>query len=167
DKATSDLFAVNRAQKVSGEEWLRVRFENPEEIVEIQNRESRALWPSVISFCNTFAEDGEKHIIEGVGLIPSLVARMEGRPRHMVWVGDAEKGHAEAMIRHALENPQQDWLGADGFTREKIEAMANFVRAMSRYFESEAGKYSLPYIELDHDNFDESAERVIEFLMLS
>jgi len=82
-----------------------------------------------------------------------------------VWIGDSERGHVEAMVRYAQEFPRQDWMAASGYSKARIEAMANFVLTMSRYFKAEAEKYSLPYLEIDHDHFDESVERVVQFLV--
>ncbi|MEK7227707.1 MAG: hypothetical protein AAB641_02335 [Patescibacteria group bacterium] len=159
---SSDLFILNRTEHIPEEEWLKDHNELPEKIIEYQNRESIALWPSIVSFCNSFCEDNATHVVEGVALLPSLVAQMKDKPKHIFYVGNTSEKHAQSMLNFAKNYPQLDWMGSSGYTDEKIKAMANFVREMSLYFKLEAEKYGFAYYEIDDDNFQESIRKILE-----
>lgn len=159
---SSDLFIINAAEHISDEEWLKNHNEFPEKVIEYQNRESIALWPSLVSFCNSFCEDSAIHVVEGVALLPSLVFAMKDKPKHIFYVGNTSEKHSQSMLDFAKKFPQWDWMAASGYSDEKIKAMATFVKEMSLYFKSEAEKYSFPYYELDDDHFEQSIKDIIE-----
>ncbi|MBX4181672.1 hypothetical protein KW807_02295 [Candidatus Parcubacteria bacterium] len=161
----SDLFILNRTEHVAEEEWLKDHNELPEKVIEYQNRESIALWPSIVSFCNSFCEDNAIHVVEGVALLPSLVAQMKDRPKHIFYVGNTSEKHAQSMLDFAKNYPQWDWMGSSGYSEGKIKAMANFVREMSLYFKSEAEKYGFPYFEIKDDDFEGSLDEICKFMM--
>ena len=163
----SDLFAVGEVENATHDEWMRARLEQPQKIIESQNRESVALWPSIVSFCDSFVEDNEIHIVEGVAMLPSLLTKMKNKPKNVFYVGSMDKKHTEAMIYYAQKFPELDWMVALGYDRKKIEATANFVNAMSTYFKAEAEKYGFPYYKIDDDNFDVSIEKIISSVMLN
>ena len=157
----SDLFAVDIAERDDEKEWIDRHGNRPEEVVEIQNRASVALWPSIVSFCNSFVEDSAIHIVEGVSLLPSLIADMKNRPSHIVFIGNTSSKHIREMLAFGQQNPEQDWMTSMGYSKERFEAMAKFVKKMSEYFKVEAEKYNFPYYELDDDNFDQSLNVII------
>lgn len=156
----SDIFRLRRENSLSEEEWLKEHTDHPEITIDNQNRESVAFWNSIVAFCGTFCEDNAKHIVEGVALLPHLVAGMKNKPMHIVYVGNTQKT-AEAMLKFMRENPEQDWMAAMNYNEKRVEGMANFVRAMSQYFKDEAKKYGFPYYEIDSDNFDGSIQDII------
>ncbi len=158
----SDLFILNKTEHIPEEEWLKDHNESPEKVIEYQNRESIALWPSLVSFCNSFCEDSAIHVVEGVALLPSLVYKMKDKPDHIFYVGNTSDKHEQSMLEFAKNNPQWDWMSASGYNDEKIKAMGNFVKEMSFYFKNEAEKYGFPYYEIDDDNFEESIRNIIE-----
>lgn len=158
----SDLFILNKTEHIPEEEWLKNHNELPEKVIEYQNRESIALWPSVLSFCNSFCEDNAVHIVEGVALLPTLVSQMKNKPSHIFYVGNTNEKHVQSMLDFARKSPQWDWMGASGYSDQKIKAMANFVREMSLYFKNEAEKYGFPYYEISDDNFNRSISEIIE-----
>ena len=158
----SDLFILNKTEHIPEEEWLKDHNELPEKVIEYQNRESIALWPSIVSFCNSFCEDNAIHIVEGVALLPSLVAQMKNKPNHIFYVGNTNEKHVQSMLDFAKNSPQWDWMGASGYSDEKIRAMANFVKEMSLYFKNEAEKFAFPYYEINDDDFTGSISKVIE-----
>lgn len=158
----SDLFILNRTENVPEEEWLKEHNELPQNVIEYQNRESIALWPSIVSFCNSFCEDNAIHIVEGVALLPSLISQMKNKPMHIFYVGNTSEKHVESMLGFAKTFPQWDWMGGAGYSDEKIKAMANFVKEMSLYFKTEAAKYGFPYYEINDDSFDSSIAEIIE-----
>ena len=158
----SDLFILNKTEHIPEEEWLIDHNELPEKVIDYQNRESIALWPSIVSFCNSFCEDNATHVVEGVALLPSLVSQMKDKPKNVFYIGNTNENHFHSMLDFAKNFPQWDWMGASGYSDEKIKAMANFVKEMSMYFKNEAEKYGFPYYEIDEDNFEGSIARIIE-----
>lgn len=163
---SGDLFKINSYNKLTDTDWLQLHQHNPEQVVTDQNRESQAFWNSIVSFCNTFAEDNVNHIVEGVALLPELVASMEHRPQHIVYVGNTSDDHRAAMWEYARTHPEQDWMAVMGYSEARVEALATFVQKMSEYFKAEAAKYDLPYVELDDTDFAGSLHRA-EALLLS
>ncbi len=162
---TGDLFRTNFYNSLSEEEWFKLHLERPEVVVEDHNKESAAFWTSIVSFCNTFCEDSAIHIVEGAHLIPSLVASMEDKPSHIVYVGNTDPNHFKHMLDYSQKNPEQDWMASLNYSDKKIEAMGNFVLEMSKYFKSEAEKYGFPYFEINDNDFEGSLEKVCKFLL--
>jgi 2-phosphoglycerate kinase len=158
DKA-GDLFKINAYNELSVEEWLTLHTQNPEKVVVDQNRESRAFWSSTVSFCNTFAEDYVQHIVEGVALLPELVAAMDHKPQHVVYIGNTSDDHYQVMQEYAHAHPEQDWMAAMGYNETRVRALATFVKKMSEYFKAEAAKYHFPYVEMDDNDFFGSLAR--------
>jgi 2-phosphoglycerate kinase len=158
----NDLFIINKTENISEKEWMSNHVDKPEISIDYQNRESKAVWPSLVSFCNTFCEDDAIHIVEGVALLPSLVSQMNNRPQHVVYVGNTNLNHAKSMVEYAKNFPERDWMGARNYSDDKINAMAHFVRAMSLYFKSEAEKYGFSYYEIDDINFQGSIEKICD-----
>ncbi|PIR89461.1 MAG: hypothetical protein COU07_00990 [Candidatus Harrisonbacteria bacterium CG10_big_fil_rev_8_21_14_0_10_40_38] len=159
-----DLFIVEKTETVSEKEWIENHLNNPKKIVEYQNRESKALWSSIESFCNSFCEDDTVHIVEGVAIISSLVAGMKNKPENVVFVGNTSENHLKSLLEHVRDFPRKDWMSALGYSEERIEAMASFIKEMSLYFKSEAEKYGFPYFEISDDNFQSSIGSIVEKL---
>lgn len=156
-----DFFIINRTENVPEEEWLKNHLEQPQVTVDYQNRESNAIWPSLVSFCNSFCEDNAVHVIEGVAILPSLVSEMKNRPAHVAFVGNTSVEHVHAMLEYAERFPDKDWMTQLNYSKKKIEGMANFVRTMSLYFKIEAEKYGFPYYEISDTSFDDSIAEVV------
>lgn len=162
---TGNLFRLRRENSLTEEEWLKEHLEQPEITIENQNAESMAFWNSIVAFCNTFCEDRANHIVEGVALLPSQVAQMENKPAHVIYVGNTSPDHFKSMLNFSREFPEQDWMAALNYSEKRIEGMANFVRAMSLYFKSEAEKYGFPYFEIKDEKFERSIEDICESLL--
>jgi 2-phosphoglycerate kinase len=162
---TGDLFRTNRENALTEQEWLRKHNENSEMMLEDLNKESVAFWTSIVSFCDTFCQDGANHIVEGVALLPSLVAEMESKPSHVVYIGNTNPNHIRSMIDFGQQFPEQDWMALKGYSQHRLEAMAKFVNNMSHYFKSEAEKYNFHYFEIDDEDFKGSLEEVCTFLL--
>lgn len=158
----NDLFIINKTENVSKDEWLKNHLENPEVTVEHQNRESKAMWPSLVSFCNSFCEDDAVHIVEGVAILPELVSQMKNKPAYVIFVGNTSESHLQTMLDHADRFPEKDWMRAMNYSKQKFEGMANFIKAMSVYFKKEAEKYGFPYYEISDDNFEDSIAKIVE-----
>jgi 2-phosphoglycerate kinase len=161
----SDLFILNKMEEIPETDWISTHLDKPNIIIDYQNKESKAVWPSLISFCNSFCEDDAIHIVEGVGLIPSEIAKMKNKPEHIAFVGNTSSRHGDSMLRHATHFPERDWMGASNYSAERIAAMASFVKAMSTYFKDEAEKYKFPYYEIKDDDFPESIEEICSILI--
>jgi 2-phosphoglycerate kinase len=162
---TSDLFLVNKLNDLSRDEWLKIHLERPERVIEFQNKESIALWPSVISFCNSFSEDDAIHIVEGVALLPSLIHEMRNQPKHVVFIGSTDPHHIENIIKHMEQFPKKDWMSALGYDEAKVRGMANFINKMSEYFQVGAEKYGYPYYEVGASGFDKQLQKILADLI--
>ncbi|MDB4940374.1 MAG: hypothetical protein JWO40_799 [Candidatus Doudnabacteria bacterium] len=160
----SDLFIINRTENITEDEWLKNHLENPEIVVEYQNKESKALWPSIESFCSSFCDDDAMHILEGVAILPALVAEMKNKPKHIAFVGNTSDTHLKAMLDHAERFPEKDWMKALNYNSKRFEGMANFIKVMSLYFKSEAEKYDFPYYEISDGDFENSLKEIIYIL---
>lgn len=158
---TGDLFRTNKDNALSEEEWVTKHTNNPEAMVEEQNKESVAFWPSIVSFCSIFSEDNVNHIVEGVALLPNLVSGMENKPEHIIYVGNTNPEHLKSMIEFSQKFPEQDWMTSMNYSKERIEIMAEYVNRMSQYFKSEAEKYGFPYYEIDDNDFNGSIDEII------
>lgn len=158
----SDFFIINRTENVPEDEWLKNHLDHPEVTVDNQNRESKAIWPSLVSFCNSFCEDDAAHILEGVAILPSLVSEMKNKPAHVIFLGNTNIEHIQAMLKHAADYPDKDWMAQLNYSQKKIEGMANFARAMSLYYKSEAEKYGFSYYEISDQDFKGSIDKIIE-----
>ncbi len=167
EEKAEDLFRLRRENSLTEEEWLKEHLENPEITIGNQNAESEAFWKSVVAFCDTFCEDSAIHIVEGVALLPHLVAQMDNKPAHVIYVGNSNPDHFKSMLEFSRNHPEQDWMAALNYSEKRIEGMANFVRAMSLYFKSEAEKYGFPYYEISDEDFKGSIEKIIEKEILS
>lgn len=162
---SGQLFKINSYNKMSEDEWLNLHLNKPEQVVDDQNKESHAFWRSVVSFCNTFTEDSENHIVEGVALLPELVASMDNKPKHIVYIGNTSDEHVQSMLKYSQDNAVQDWMSAMGYGEDRIRAMATFVQEMSVYFKQEAQKYGFEYIEMSDDDFDINLEEAVRALL--
>lgn len=156
------LFMINRYNKLSEDQRLDRFKNNPEMVVRDQVEESKAIWRSVVSFCNIFCEDSATHIVEGVAILPELVASMEHKPEHIVFVGNTSDQHVEAMLEYGKKFPEQCWMASLGYSEDRVRAFANYVQHLSIYFKSEAEKYNYPYIELDDCNYELSLDQAIQ-----
>jgi hypothetical protein len=75
----------------------------------MQNKESVALWPSLLAFMNTFVEDKAVHIVEGVALLPNLVSQVTNSPRKVIYVGNTNPKHYQSMLDFANQNPDKSY----------------------------------------------------------
>ncbi len=151
------LFMINRYNEFTEEKWVDRFTNSPEKVIEDQANESKAIWRSVVSFCNMFCEDNANHIVEGVAIMPELVDSMKNKPSHVIFVGNTNNDHVETMLEYGRKYPEQCWMAYLGYSEDKIRAFANYVKHLSLYFKSEAEKYNFQYIELD-GNLDKVIE---------
>ena len=164
EEKTGDLFRTNFYNSLPEEEWFRRHLDNPEIVIDDQNKESAAFWSSIVSFCNTFCEDSAIHIVEGAHLAPNLVMSMEHKPKHIIYVGNTNPDHFKHMFEYAHNNPEQDWMSSLNYSNEKIMAIASMVRHMSLHFKTEAEKYGFSYYEISDDNFEESIDSIVKII---
>ncbi len=138
-----------------------MHLEEPNRVIEYQNKESHALWPSIVSFCSSFSEDDEIHIVEGVALLPSLIHKMKNQPKHILFLGNTNPSHIENIKRHMKQFPEKDWMSILNYDDAKTEGMANFINKMSHYFKREADKYGYPYYEISEIDFEKNLQEAL------
>ena len=158
------LFMINHYNEFTEDKWLERFSNNPKLVVKDQVNESKAIWRSVVSFCNMFCEDNANHIVEGVAVMPELVTSMDNKPEHVVFVGNTNEKHVETMLKYGKDNPEQCWMAYLGYSEDRIRAFANYVLHMSLHFKEEAEKYGFNYIEFSDDCFEESLQEAIDVL---
>ena len=161
ESKTGPLFMINKYNELSELEWLDRFANNPDIVIKDQVAESRAIWRSVISFCNMFCEDNVNHIVEGIAMMPELVASMENQPEQVIFVGNTSDSHVETMLDYGKKFPEQCWMAYLGYSEERIRAYANYVKKLSEYYKSEAEKYGFKYFELSDEGFEERVEEVV------
>ncbi len=133
----SDLFLIqNTLANLPEQEWIRAYAQSPDFVIDVQRRATRAFWPAVAEFCESFESDTFTHIVEGVIIQPAHLALLPERPRHAVFFGNTSETHAEAMFHHAWTS-EHDWMRTRGYSKERVYAMAIFVREFSLYFKRE------------------------------
>ena len=164
-KKTGPLFMINDYNKLGDEELIK-RFKfSPHLVVDDQVAESEVLFPSITSFCNAFCEDKEHHIVEGVALVPKLIAKMEYPPKHIIFIGNTSQHLAENMITYGKLHPSVCWMSALGYGEEKIRAYGVYINELSNYFKTEAEKYNYSYIEMSESSHETSLQDVLKKLL--
>lgn len=153
-----DLFLLQDMRSMSDAEF--VELYDSGEIIRRLAKQANALWPSIVSFCSSFCDDDLVHIIEGVALMPQLVASMEHQPNEVIFVGNTDEGHIDQVLQYAEENEGTDWMTALGYSDEKKRAVARGSVLISKYFKDEAAKYNLTYVELS--DFDSARTKLIQ-----
>ena len=158
-EAAPDLFAVNRFNEMGEADRIRLMAEKPTTRIEYQLAESAAVWRAVKPFAMKEQDEGRDLVIEGVAVLPELVAQLDGIDYRAVFVGY----HGQENIqRSAMEN-SNDWMSH--FSDAYIDAFAIFVAEMSTYVEKEAHKYGFEYIELDGKPFRDAVAEVVHSLI--
>jgi len=164
ENKSGPLFMINHYNELREEVWLERFAHHPEIVIADQIAESKAIWRSVESFCNMFCEDNANHIVEGVAIMPELVASMKHKPEHIIFVGNTSDLHVETMLEYGRKFPERCWMAYLGYSEERIRALGNYVKTLSQYYKTEAEKYGFQYFELSDSDFDGSLTTAIDFL---
>ncbi len=145
------LFAI---QKLAKHESAMAGFlrQHPQAGIELQNDESAIVWPSVNELILSHLADGQDILVEGVEILPQLVAGVPYDYR-AVFLGNTSKQHVQAVTAQAHGNPH-DWM--HHYAKGSVEAWAGLVQSFSAYIKAEAAAHQLPYIETRDDDFEQS-----------
>jgi len=134
---------------------------NPTDVVEVQNKESAIIWRSVANFINSNLEDGFDVLIEGIAVLPELVAQLEC-DYSAIFLGNQSEQHFKTILNSARSN-ENDWM--HDLEDETIEAFAVFNQTFSKHIEKEANDHSMTYIEVHDDNFDADMDAALKILL--
>ena len=156
------LFAVSRFDALPLADRIELMVTDPRRRIDIQIEESRATWEAVVPFARREAEEGRDVLLEGVAVLPELVAGLQDIHYRAVFVGHRREGHAENIRRSAAED-DGDWMRAA--STEYIDAFAVFVQQMSHAVANEAHKLGLEYIDLSGMPFGEAVDTVMRAVM--
>lgn len=161
-EAEPGLFAINQFNKMPEADKIRLMAEETGTRILYQIEESRAVWRAVVPFALREQEVGHSVVVEGVAVLPELVARLEGISYRAVFLGNRGLSHKENIKKGAIER-EHDWMRHA--SDEYIAAFAVFVGEMSRYIEGEARSYGFDYVEMDGRPFSDAVAEVVDVLL--
>lgn len=153
-----DLFKIARG-KFDSPENVANMMNNPFVVVDHQNRESEAVWKSVLDFTKSNLEDGQDIGVEGVAILPHNFNNELPFDHEVVFIVNLQD-QTETIIKHAHENTH-DWLHK--YNDETIRAFCIFNRELNQYYFNEAKKYNLPVVTIG-DDFQQSINEAIAIL---
>lgn len=156
------LFAVTQFNELPETDRIRLMSENPARRLEYQIEESESVWRAVVPFVQRETEEGRNLVVEGVAVLPNLVAQLEGIDYRTVFLGNRGPAHNE-NIRSGASSREHDWIRH--VSDEFINALATFVAQMSGYIKSEAGTYGFDYFEMDTNRFSDAVSEVVNLLL--
>jgi 2-phosphoglycerate kinase len=157
-----DLFHLG---KYTSNDPRRRKFiiNNPEEIINIQNRESEVVWKSVNDFVKSNLEDGFDVLIEGIAVLPELLDKVDYDYK-AIFLGNQSETHYDTILKSARNN-EDDWMHE--LEDETIKAFAVFNASFSKHIANEANKYNMTYIEIGDDTFTEDINSALVLLLHS
>ena len=161
-EAMPSLFAVSRFNEMPEADRIRSLAENPANRIDYQIEESKAVWQAVVPFVLREQEEGRSLVVEGVAVLPELVAKLEGIDCRAVFLGNRGRTHKANIKRGAIER-EHDWMRHA--SDEYIDAFATFVAQMSKYVEMEARTYGFNYVEMDGRSLDDAVAEVVDLLL--
>jgi len=156
------LFAVSKFNELPLADRIDLMVEETRRRIDLQIAECRATWQAVAPFIRREAEEGRDVLVEGVAVLPELVARLGETDYRAVFVGHRGEDHEENIRRSAAED-DHDWMrdASDDY----IHAFAVFVQQMSHSIAREAHEHGLAYIEMSELPFDDAVDAVIRSLL--
>ena len=161
-EADPGLFAISRFNEMPEADRIRVMAENPVRRIDYQIEESKAVWQAVVPFVLREQEEGRSLVVEGVAVLPELVANLEGIDCRAVFVGNRGLTHQENIRRGAIAR-EHDWM--HHASDQYIDAFAAFVGQMSKYIEKEARTYGFDYVEMGERPFSDAVAEVVDALV--
>jgi 2-phosphoglycerate kinase len=161
-EAEPGLFAISRFNELPEADRIRLMKEDPATRIDYQREESAAVWRAVEPFISREQDEDRDVVVEGVAVLPELVAQLEGIDYRVVFVGNQGNRLKENIKRSANEN-EHDWMRHA--SDEYIAAFATFVAAMSSYIEREARRCRFEYVEMDGHPFSSTVARVVNALL--
>ncbi len=161
-EAEPGLFAISRFNEMAEADRIRLLVKNTTKRIDYQIEESLAVWRAVKPFVLREQDEGRDLVVEGVAVLPELVAQLEGVGYRVVFVGNQSHKQQENIKRAANAN-EHDWMRRA--SDEYIDAFAAFVVAMSRYIEKEARRYGFEYFEMGRKLFNDAVNEVVALLV--
>jgi len=141
-------------------DMTRLMREQTAEIIAAADRESSVVWRAVDALVRENIKTGQSIVIEGVAVLPALVARLEGIP-HVVHLGNQSHDHTKLVLEDARTHPDT-WLG--NLKPATLKAFALFCQSTSTHIEREAHKYHQTYIEMSSQPFEQSLQQAFSIL---
>jgi len=158
-EAAPGLFAVNRFNEMAETDRIKLMMEMPITRIEYQLAENAAVWQAVGPLTMREQDEDRDLVVEGVAVLPELVAGLDGIDYRAVFVGN----HSPENIRRSTLENDNDWMAH--YSDAYIDAFAIFVAAMSSYVEKEASEYGFKYIEMDGKIFRDAVDEVVHSLI--
>lgn len=155
-----DLFHLGKYTSNDPERQAYLRS-NPSDVINIQNKESAIVWRSVVDFIHSNLADGVDVLIEGIAVLPELVAQLDC-DYSVVFLGNQSDEHFETIRRTARSN-EHDWM--HNLEDETIKAFAVFNQTFSKYIAEQAEKYHMPYVEVHDDSFETAMTTALDTLL--
>lgn len=131
-------------------DMARLMREHTADIIKAADRESSVVWRAVEGFVRGYLATGHDVLIEGVAVLPHLVAELEF-DYSAVYLGNQSPDHAQIIQNYAQNHPDS-WLGS--LQPDTIAAFAKFTLETSIHIEKEAQLFSQPYLEMSDSGFD-------------
>jgi hypothetical protein len=154
-----DLFYLD-SLNVDEAAMARQMLEHTEAVIAAADRESAVVWPAAVSFAKAKLAAGQDVLIEGIALLPALVAELDV-PYTAVFIGNQSLDHAKIIHDYARYHPDT-WLG--GLQPATLDAFAHFVLATSSHIQIEAHRFHMSYLEFGDEEFPDSLKQAIKAL---
>jgi 2-phosphoglycerate kinase len=138
----------------------RLMLERTADIIAAADRESAVVWRTVETFIRNNIAAGHSIVIEGVAVLPELVATLD-LDYSAVYLGNQSPEHTKVVLEYARTHPET-WLG--GLKPDTLAAYAFFSQATSSHIEQQARRYRQPYIEMSARPFEQSLEQALATL---
>ncbi len=135
---------------------------SPQEALQLQNKESEAVWSACLKLIECNQEDGLDIFIEGVAVLPSLVDTLNLDYR-VVYLGDQSSNLAQRLETTAGTNPH-DWMSVANLDSEAFQKYAHFFNHMSQWVQESAATYDQPYFEASK-GYEASLQAALEHLL--
>lgn len=142
------------------EKHIAMMQSDPQAVMRHETYQSEEVWRSTLDFIGYYQRDGKDAAIEGVGVLPKELAKVDFDYRAVFL---APKGDQTSnIIRHAREN-EHDWLRK--YDDSVIESFCKFVKHWNEYYSSEATKHGFTVVEIDVDDFDSGIDAAVNALL--
>lgn len=144
-----------------------VFFENnsAEEMLAADLVEAKTLWLGIREFVKQKAVLDRDVVIEGVQLLPELVAKLQGEKYFKnIRVAYLIKEDEQQILEGFTRNTQNDWLIKDSNTEKTLPLAARMVQVYSNYFKNEAEKYGFEVFNTE-DDFNLALDGAIDYLI--
>lgn len=138
---------------------LALLRDDPHAALAYELAEAEETWKSVLDFLDYYRYDHQDTAIEGVAVLPKLLAKsdFEFQAVFLVYPGD----RTEALVSHARDNPT-DWLHEHD--EATIRTWAAYNRLANHYYIEEAAKYGYPVVEIHPADFYPSIQSALTIL---